>query len=498
MNLNVNLFLEQILKLFSNFKLEYLRKYILVRLSLILTGVIFIVFSARGTTYYVDASHGSDANDAMTPSSPWKTIGKVNESHLAPGDSVLFKRGEIFRGNLMSQSGSAHARIYYGAYGSGAKPRLYGSIKKDLSSDWVNVSGSIWQTSEIPFDVGNIIFDHEADFGIKVPLQERLNKQGVFWYDKEHKLLKMFSIVNPATFYNDIELALTKDIIHETNTSFVTYENLDLRYGGAHGIGGDGTDHILVRSINVSCMGGGYLFGFGSDTTRYGNGVEFFNSANNNVVENCTFSQIYDVAMTTQGYAPNHKVANLIFRNNMVNKCEQAFELWIRGEGSTISGIYFENNTCANVGFGILHPQRPDINGTHLLFWGIGNGVATDGIFIRNNIFYNARNWGVFWNDPDDIKKITIDNNCWYLPQRPIAKIEDKKYDFKTQWKQYKSITGQDSHSINEDPLFTGSRYQLENRSPCIGAGATLKMVTNDFNGVGRKAGHYDIGAYQY
>ncbi|MEO6948597.1 MAG: hypothetical protein ABI123_03125, partial [Ginsengibacter sp.] len=185
MNLNVNLFLEQILKLCSNFKIEYFRKNLLVRPFLILSGVIFMVLSARGTTYYVDASHGSDDNGAMTPSSPWKTIRKINESHLAPGDSVLFKRGEIFRGNLRSQSGVSHARIYYGAYGSGAKPRLYGSIKKNLSSDWVNVSGSIWQTSEIPFDVGNIIFDHEAAFGIKVPLQERLNKQGVFWYDKE-------------------------------------------------------------------------------------------------------------------------------------------------------------------------------------------------------------------------------------------------------------------------------------------------------------------------
>jgi hypothetical protein len=496
MNLNVNLFLKQILKLFSNFKLEYLRKHILVRFFLILTGVIFIVFSARGTTYYVDASHGSDDNNAITPSSPWKTIKKVNESHLAPGDSVLFKKGEIFRGNLMSQSGLSHARIYYGAYGSGVKPRLYGSIKKNLSSDWVNVSGSIWQSSAIPLDVGNVIFDHEAFFGIKVPRQERLNRQGLFWYDKKHKLIKMFSVVNPATFYHDIELALTKDIILETNTSFVTYENLDLRYGGAHGIGGDGTGHILIRNIDISCMGGGYLFGF--DTTRYGNGVEFFNSANNNVVEKCTFSQIYDVAMTSQGGAPGHKVFNLVFRNNMVNKCEQSFELWIRGEGSTISGIYFENNTCVNAGFGFLHPQRPDINGTHLLFWGIGNGVTVNGIFIRNNIFYNARNWGIFWNNTNDIKKITIDYNCWFMPKGPIAKIEEKKYDFITQWEQYKNITGQDTHSINEDPLLQGADYKLNKHSPCICAGATLTMVSNDFTGLCRRTGYYDIGAYQY
>ncbi|NOY77797.1 MAG: right-handed parallel beta-helix repeat-containing protein, partial [Calditrichaeota bacterium] len=46
-------------------------------------------------TYFVDASHGKDSNSGLSPASPWKTVDKVSRFSLAPGDSVLFKRGEI-------------------------------------------------------------------------------------------------------------------------------------------------------------------------------------------------------------------------------------------------------------------------------------------------------------------------------------------------------------------------------------------------------------------
>jgi hypothetical protein len=306
----------------------------------------------------------------------------------------------------------------------------------------------------------------------------------------------LYSTTNPAKYYTNLELALTRDIIKQNHTRHITYIDLDLRYGGAHGIGGDSTSHITIRSIDVSCMGGGYLYGF--DTTRYGNGVEFFNAANNNIVEKCRFSQIYDVAMTSQGDKPWHQVYNLIFRNNIIDKCEQSFELWLRGEGSSIRNVYFENNTSTNAGYGILHPQRPDTNGTFLLFWGFSGDVGVSDIYIRNNIFSNARNWGIYWYNRDDISRVTIDNNCWQVGSAPVAKIRNKTSDAYLRIEDYKKQTRQDQHSLFKDPRFIKAAVTLSGESPCINTGLTLEQVHDDFSGTLRKPGSYDIGAYEY
>jgi len=51
-------------------------------------------------TYYVSVS-GNDANDGKSEKNAWQTINKLNEMEFNPGDSILFKAGEIFSGNLL-------------------------------------------------------------------------------------------------------------------------------------------------------------------------------------------------------------------------------------------------------------------------------------------------------------------------------------------------------------------------------------------------------------
>lgn len=458
-------------------------------------------YSAGTVTYYINSTKGSDANDGINAAKPWQTIQRINRQPLQPGDSVLFARGEIFRGNLRVNSGKENHCVVYASYGAGGKPKLLGSIQRSKPSDWQSLGTNLWQTTSIvlddkSIDVGNIIFGNEGGFGIKVPGLKRLNKQGVFWSDTANKRVVLYSTTNPAEHYSNIELALTRDIIKETYARYVTYLDLDLRYGGAHGIAGDSTHHIRVCGVDISYMGGGYLFGF--DTTRYGNGVEFYDAANNNIVEKCRFSQIYDVALTSQGDKPNHEVYNLIFRNNIIDKCEQSFELWLRGKGSFIRNVYFENNTSTNAGYGIFHTQRSDKNGTFLLFWGFSDDVNASNIFVRNNIFSNSRNSGIYWYNPNDIRKMKIDNNCWDIKSGPIAKINYKTNEMQIQLNGYKSVTGHDQHSIFEDPKVNHLTNRLSKESPCINTGLTLTEVKDDHSGVVRERGSYDIGAYEY
>ena len=59
--------------------------------------------------YYVDSSTGDDSSSGHSPSSAWRTIGKVNSIALTPGDTVYFRRGEVWRETLEPRNGGAPA-----------------------------------------------------------------------------------------------------------------------------------------------------------------------------------------------------------------------------------------------------------------------------------------------------------------------------------------------------------------------------------------------------
>ena len=65
-----------------------------------------------------------------------------------PGDQILLKRGDTFREFVNAVSGEEGAFVLYGAYGSGAKPKLLGSFQRNNSSCWRDNGGNIWSDDE--------------------------------------------------------------------------------------------------------------------------------------------------------------------------------------------------------------------------------------------------------------------------------------------------------------------------------------------------------------
>ena len=76
--------------------------------------------SKGGTVYYVSAE-GDDANDGITPETPIKTLSKASSLSLKAGDSVLFRKGDTFVGNLhySNLEGSKENPITIASYGEG-------------------------------------------------------------------------------------------------------------------------------------------------------------------------------------------------------------------------------------------------------------------------------------------------------------------------------------------------------------------------------------------
>jgi hypothetical protein len=83
--------------------------------------------SAGDTNYYVDAWQGNDNYIGTSPDSAWQTFARVNETKFAPGDSVLFRCGGTWTGQLYPKgSGQEGNPIVIDKYGQGDLPRLIG------------------------------------------------------------------------------------------------------------------------------------------------------------------------------------------------------------------------------------------------------------------------------------------------------------------------------------------------------------------------------------
>jgi len=93
------------------------------KLALFILGVLPLINGFAQASYFIDNLAGNDSNTGTSVNTPWKTIEPVNQAKLHAGDSVLFRRGGSWVGNIKPQgSGNARNHIVIGAYGSGSSP----------------------------------------------------------------------------------------------------------------------------------------------------------------------------------------------------------------------------------------------------------------------------------------------------------------------------------------------------------------------------------------
>lgn len=347
-------------------------------------------------TFYIDASGGDDEFEG-TIDQPYKTLGKVNSLELKPGDRILFKRGENFRGQLFPKSGSEDSVIYYGAYGEGAQPVLMSSYEANSMEDWKSVEMNIYELQEsFGYDMGNVVFNNGESFGVKKWSYDELAVDGDYYYDRDQDKTFLYMEDHPTHTYEDIECCVTVDIIDQTGVSYVMYDGLELKYGGAHGIGGGNTSHITIRNMTISYIGGGYLHTMSGVPVRYGNGIEFWANASNHLVENNHIFQILDSGLTNQNNGKKAVHENIVYRNNRIDKCGMAsIEIDNKPGSGLVKNILFEDNICSNAGLGWGTTQdrysNPDENG------GLGHHVIVfymetpvENLIIRDNVFEHA------------------------------------------------------------------------------------------------------------
>ena len=85
----------------------------------------FSVVSFR--TFYVDNA-GNDAANGLTPATAWKSLSKINTTVFEPGDSILFRSGQTWSGQLKPKgTGASDNPIKISLYGGTVKPIMDGA-----------------------------------------------------------------------------------------------------------------------------------------------------------------------------------------------------------------------------------------------------------------------------------------------------------------------------------------------------------------------------------
>ena len=349
--------------------------------------------SYGGRTFYV-AADGDDAADGLSPETAWKSLDRVNDAVLGFADSVLFRRGDVFRGHLEPQSGSPEHPVYYGAFGEGVKPVLEPSWDASSDSDWVKAGRRLWKCVKPSRDeLGNVILNHgRKGCARKVDSPDQLGGRDLYFcWVREEGALYMVSRRNPARRFKSIEMAEKQHVIAETDCHDLVYENLWLRYGAAHGIGGERVKRITARGLDISYIGGSTLYiddtGHG---VRYGNGIEFWSAAEDVLVENCRIWEIWDAAMTNQSNIDGVLQKNITWRGNEVWNSEYSYEYWQQGDGARTENVLVENNVFRDAGRGWGHKQRWNPNAAHLMLY--DTTAETAGFEVRGNEFGKSRN----------------------------------------------------------------------------------------------------------
>jgi hypothetical protein len=167
--------------------------------------------------YYLSSSTGNDNNNG-SQTQPWKTLSKISNTTLGPGDTVYFKKGDTFRGHyVVNGSGTEQSPITFTAYGTGNQPVISGSDHDDGGGDYreailvENEDNMIFEDLEIQnhrttsrSDVGDLV-----SFGIQVISSSAGTKNNFTFRDMTFKNVYGLLFVDPAdqNAFNEFEVS---------------------------------------------------------------------------------------------------------------------------------------------------------------------------------------------------------------------------------------------------------------------------------------------------
>ena len=451
------------------------------------------------TTYYVQATGGSDSNPG-TESRPFKTI-QYAVNKLNAGDTLLVRSGTYVEVVVIRRSGTVSAPITIAAY-PGESPVIDGRAGVDGLNSGLPTAGDLYGTQSrdgtgfrytplVSVEASYITFEgirvtRSMGRGIRI-WKDNTTVTGVIIRDCEFSMSRISGLLVERGGEN----ILIEDCDISRSANFAPYvrSSSELDWGG--GLVVKGSHKIVVRGTYIHENWGE---GFISDSQT--------NGSSQITISDCVF---YD-NMRPSIYL--HAVSDVLVEKNLLYHSDNSEFPDIAGiaitpaEPQYDADINTENITVVNnivVGFG-----------ANLGFWG-ANGRYLRRVRILFNTFINARSVGI--SQSSTFQDSELKNNLFY--QSNGIKLVDAGANFSgcvlshNAWSSTPTSNVRSSSDVIGDPRLANPNaprdrnnvdphwYMLTNESPVIDKGTTASGVDEDFF-ENQRDSQPDIGGHEW
>jgi hypothetical protein len=481
-----------------------------------------------GTIYYVSTS-GSDSNNGLTQSTPWKTLAYAETHATTPGSTIALKRGDTFTVTLansgrliITQTGAAGNPIIWDGnlWGTGAKATISASGFYD-GIPVIDIPDSRYLT------IQNIIFQGQNNDGSVIIIGGYWS--GVAQGGGDHERAQNDITIQDCEFYN-LGTQSGGDSVYAILVSpyKYNYENITIQRNYIKGVAQcgigiySGRTDLGATPMRVKNVYVGYneVYNFSINPTGeaylINNGVENVILEHNIANYGSNTHQGLGIVLganepSALGYYPK----NITIRyNDIKTKDEPA--LYIQGGQAQSAVIYYNKfyrhtyeSALGKPVVMMMDELGRGYSGANFDFYNnvvvtnhadtycFGHLASGSSIWdIKNNIFISttspAAAAAVFFS----VGSIsTHSNNLYYAPgtNPNYASINGNTYTKST-------ITSWESTAKSADPLLVnlaGFDWHLQSGSPAVNAGVAIPGLTKDYDG-NTISGLPDIGAYEY
>jgi uncharacterized repeat protein (TIGR02059 family) len=328
--------------------------------------VVFLTCSSISfaTNYYVSGSGGNDSGDGKSELTAWKTIAKINGKTFLPGDSILFKRGDVWRETLtIPSSGSSAGYIGFAAYGTGNKPRILGSTQainwtpEGHTNIWVSAT-TLNNPASLGMTGSDIFFDNSGTItqGLyKAYSSTFTNLASEYNWTWNGNKIYIYAASDPDSRYTSVEVPQLAWSISINEREYISIDGFELQFACSGGITTASyptanKSHLTIKNCNIN-YSGLITPGVNNDKDNYG-------------IHAC--------------------YSYMLIQNNVIHDMgRRPISIYNYGSGFTVTNVVVDGNTLYN-GY---HTTGIDIS--------CGNSPNTadfDGIIIRNNLIYDNAN----------------------------------------------------------------------------------------------------------
>jgi hypothetical protein len=303
--------------------------------------------TSTGKTYYLDSRSGDDLNSGTDGSHAWRSIERLEQQALNPGDTVLLRRGSVWQSTLTaSNSGNETGFITYADYGTGDLPRIdvsaiVGNWQSETESGFVAYYTVLKQQPHIVTANGSVLWpDVVPTAALEPPFQpvSTLMPGSYIWNPTNSRLyVRMPDDSDPSQ--STVRSGITPFTFLVQQQSFIRIQNLDL----------EGAEYNCLRvaggSSNIVITGNTLRF-CGSAANQ---AAIFLDGASKTTVSSNDISYAMNMGINISGYDGNSNSSVLISHNTISHTGYDCVQVGPTFNGS-ITNIIVDHQTASNCG----------------------------------------------------------------------------------------------------------------------------------------------------